>query len=529
MGWIIIVPVLFSRNTSKKAIHTGISMLNGHKTFFTRYLAVFMLSVLVSAGTAGCVIQQNPVSGSQRVYGYSWQQELEMGAEADKQLSEHFGIYDDEQLAGYVERVGKAVLAESHMRRDDTPERFREASFEFRVLDSPVVNAFALPGGYNYVTRDMLAHVENEAQLAMVLGHEIAHVAARHASQQAFRQQLGQVLLGGGALIGEVFFDVSAQHVLELGGAASQLLFLSYSRGNEREADQLGVEYAARAGYRAEEGAGFFQTLERMTERAGGGLPTYLSSHPDPGERQQRIREVAEEWRAQGYEMDTRQRRAFLEQIDGMVFGEDPRQGFMEQDTFYHPAERLLFSVPADWEMIRQQHRTAFVEPDERAVTMFQALPEAAGAREAMAEFSGQEGVTVIREESLSINGLPARRLIAETESDGQRYRYDLVAISYRDQVYRLVSMSLAREYGRWEPAFTDIAESFQELQDPEVLGIEPARIRIRETGRTAPFSDFLPEELPMDMEPEQVAILNQVDLDEEIRQGRMIKIPVQQ
>jgi predicted Zn-dependent protease len=174
------------------------------------------------------------------------------------------------------------------MRRPDTDAQFRETPFTFRVLDSPVVNAFALPGGYIYVTRGLLSHLDNEAQLAVVLGHEIVHVAARHASRRAFEQQLGQVgLLGGAILGGQVFGGQAAQAILDLGGTAAQLLFLRYGRDDEREADELGVEYAALVGYQTEEAAEFFRSLRRIGEEQQQGLPTWMSTHPDPGEREQ--------------------------------------------------------------------------------------------------------------------------------------------------------------------------------------------------------------------------------------------------
>ncbi|PSQ90086.1 MAG: peptidase M48, partial [Bacteroidetes bacterium QS_4_64_154] len=155
------------------------------------------LLLLLTVST-GCVSTGlNPVSGNTRAYGYSWAEEVKLGKKADKQIQNQYGVYEDEELQQYVDEVAQEVLAESHIRRPETPQKFRETEFHFRVLDSPVINAFALPGGYVYVTRGLLAHLNNEAQLAVVLGHEIGHVEARHASQQAGRQKLTQGLLIG--------------------------------------------------------------------------------------------------------------------------------------------------------------------------------------------------------------------------------------------------------------------------------------------------------------------------------------------
>src|SRR5690606_25074031 len=130
-------------------------------------------------------------------------EEKQIGAQADKEIAAQYGIYEDEELNNYVSELGQKLVEVSHLRREDADPQFQNTQFTFRVLNSPIVNAFALPGGYVYVTRGLLAHLDNEAQLAVVLGHEIGHVAARHASQRAATQQIGQLAILGGAILGE--------------------------------------------------------------------------------------------------------------------------------------------------------------------------------------------------------------------------------------------------------------------------------------------------------------------------------------
>src|SRR5699024_9479792 len=193
----------------------------------------------------------------------------QIGKKSDKQIQQQYGVYQDESLQQYIKRIGKKVLSKSHLRREDTPAKYKNTEFHFRVLNSEVPNAFALPGGYIYVTRGLLAHLENEAQLAVVLGHEIGHVAARHSSQRAFEQQVGQIALLGGAVAGQEILGVPGGEILSMGSQAAQLLFLSYGREDERESDQLGVEYASMEHYNAAEGAGFFTALKRISEQSG--------------------------------------------------------------------------------------------------------------------------------------------------------------------------------------------------------------------------------------------------------------------
>jgi predicted Zn-dependent protease len=176
---------------------------------------------------------------------YSWEEEIKIGQDADPQIVAQYGIYDDPEITEYVNNLSNSVLANSHMRREGTDRKFRETEFYFKVLDSPVVNAFALPGGYVYFTRGLMAHLNNEAQLSVVIGHEIGHVAARHASQRALQQQLGQIAVIGGAVIGQELLGLPGASILDMSSQAAQLLFLSYSRDAERESDELGVEYSA--------------------------------------------------------------------------------------------------------------------------------------------------------------------------------------------------------------------------------------------------------------------------------------------
>src|SRR6185436_10592360 len=200
---------------------------------------------------SACVTERSPITGKSRAYAFSWSQEQQLGKQANQEIVQQYGLYDDPQLQGYVRQIGERVLAETELRDPKAPAQYQNTPFTFQVLDTDVVNAFALPGGYVYVTRGLLAHLDNEAQLAVVLGHEVGHVAARHAARQALRAQVGQVGLIAGAILGQQVLGESAGQLVNLGGNALQLFMLKYSRDAEREADQLGVKYSATKGYDA--------------------------------------------------------------------------------------------------------------------------------------------------------------------------------------------------------------------------------------------------------------------------------------
>ena len=486
-------------------------------------------AVLFFFFTASCVVQESPVTGSKRAYAYSWQQEVEIGNEVDSEIIAQFGLYDDPEVAEYFNEISSVILENSHMRREDTPEQFRNTEFTFRVLDSPVVNAFALPGGFVYVTRGLMAHLNNEAQLAVVIGHEIGHVAARHASQRGLQQAIGQAVVVGGAIIGEEFLGVSGESILNLSGQAAQLIFLSYSRDHERESDRLGVEYAAMTGYDAEEGADFFTSLKRISEESGGGIPTLLSSHPDPGEREKTIPEKAEEWREKGYEQTILNKEEYLQLLDGMVYGENPRDGFERDEQFYHPNMEFRFPVPAGWNLINQPSQVVMVSPEEKGVSIFRIDNEAETARESVQNFlSNNEIETDNQGRAQSSGRYDAYEADFTVQQESQTLGVHLYSVEYNETVYTFLSYSAEDDFSEYRPIFRATATGFDRLTDPSILNISPVTIRITETSAEEVFSRLLPDILPMNIEKEEVAILNQVDLNDAIPAGSLLKIPVQ-
>lgn len=412
------------------------------------------------------------------------------------------------------------------MRREDTDQKYRDTEFHFRVLNSPVVNAFALPGGYIYVTRGLLGHLKNEAQLAVVLGHEIAHVAARHASQRALQQQIGQIALIGGAVAGEELLGVPGQSVLQLGGQAAQFLFLSYGRDDERESDQLGVEYSAMKHYKAEDGAGFFVALERISEQSGQSIPSWQSSHPDPSERAKRIPELANEWREKGYEQDIENSDEYMNIIDGIIYGENPREGFTEEGMFYHPDLKFQFDYPENWEIVNQPTLVAAVNEDQDAISLMEIDGEANSPETSVMNYVNQDGFTVRAKSSTQHNGLQGYEAMATaTTEDSTEYRFYVYGVSYDGNIYRFTNYSLADKFDSYRSYFEETSHSFSELADQDKLNRQPVRLQVQKVEQSQPLSSFV-DNLPGDISAEDVAIINQVDTDATIEQGSWIKVP---
>jgi predicted Zn-dependent protease len=507
-----------------KLLNQGLMMM---RSILSKIIPVFIVGLLVTA----CSIQQSAITGDKRAYGYSWEQEKQIGMEADQQIQQQYGLYDNDALQQYVDKIGQQMLAVSHMQRSDTPAEYEGTEFYFRVLDNPVVNAFALPGGYIYVTRGLLSHLENEAQLAVVLGHEIGHVAARHASQRAFEQQMGQIALIGGAIGGELL-GLPGGDILNLGSMAAQMLFLSYGREDERESDRLGVEYASMQHYKSAEAAQFFVSLERMSDQSGQSLPSWQSTHPDPAERASSIPELAEEWRAKGYEQNIVHTDEYMGMLNNLIYGENPREGFSRNGIFYHPELKFQFSYPDGWQVINQRSLVAIVNNDQNAVSIMTLDNESSGAEASVNEFLNQEGITTTGRSSASSSGLRAYRAEATGQTeDGTQLSFYLYSIEYSGMIYRFVNYTGLENYGTYAPRFQEITNSFRELTDSGILNIQPVRLQAVKTSRSGTFRSFLPsnlESLSINVTPEDLAIMNQVELDERIESGTWIKIPRQ-
>jgi len=253
----------------------------------------------------------NPATGGRMFSLVSEGQEIEMGQQYMAEVDAGMGLYGDSALQAYVDSVGQALAAVSE--RPDLP-------WSFKIVDDPVINAFALPGGPVYVARGIMAYFNSEAEMASVLGHEIGHITARHSVEQISRAQLMQVgLVAGVVLVPQLrpFGDV-------LGGGLG-VLFLKFGRDDESQSDELGFRYMTRLGYDPQGAVDMFEILERQREASGGSIPEWQSTHPDPGNRviaaQQRLAESQ-------IEGGIVRRDEYLRHVDGLLFGEDPAQGF---------------------------------------------------------------------------------------------------------------------------------------------------------------------------------------------------------
>jgi predicted Zn-dependent protease len=480
-----------------------------------------LLLALLASTIIGCVT--NPATGENEFSLMSPAQEQQVGAEADQQIVAQYGLYQDQAVSTYVDQLGQKVA--SHAESPGYP-------FTFRVLDSPVINAFALPGGYVYVTRGLLAYLENDAQLAVVLGHEIGHITARHAAKQYTQAQIANIGLG----LGSVLFEEIRPF---LGAAQSglQLLFLKFSRDHETQSDDLGVKYATRAGYDAKQGSEFFHTLERLSnQEQGGKLPTWASTHPDPGDRKTRVAQLAAQYAAdikpEGG-LTGADPAAYLPRLENIVFGPDPRQGFVEGSTFYHPALKFQFPVPSGWGVFN--FATAVQMAPSSGEAVIEMSTAANTTPDAVADaFISANGASVTSRTSVNVNGFPAVRVLSTvTGDDGQGQQISIGVLSYfinKDGlVYIFHGYTLAASFSQYGQLMESVFSNFRQVTDAGVLAVQPYHLDVFAAPQTAPFSSLVTPSGPkrgvdLTMDVAHLAILNQREVSDQVQVGAQLK-----
>jgi predicted Zn-dependent protease len=467
-------------------------------------LALVALSALLFHSS--CSV--NPATGQQQLSFYNEADEIEMGRQADEEIVASVGLYDDPELQAYVEDLGQRLAAESE--RPNLP-------WSFKVMDDPAVNAFALPGGYVYVTRGLLSHMESEAELCGVLGHEIGHVTARHGVNQASKQMLAMVGLGLAVLIDDDLGQVAGAAAAGLG-----LLFLKYGRDDERQADDLGLRYLARSGYDPREMPGVFAVLEGVqTVEGAGRLPNWLSTHPDPGARRERMQQAVAQLPGD-FSAATVNRDGFLRQLDGMTFGENPREGFFEGNAFVHPEMRFRFQFPEGWETSNEKASVSAASPAQDAFLQV-SLAEADTPEAAAEAFFEEEGLSQGDAWDNRVHGLPASWSRFDYSDAESALSGTVAFVRHNGNVFQLLAASTSEEWSDQQRALEGALASFARLDDPEALNVQPRRLRLVEISREMTLEQF-DKKYPSVVEMSLLALINHVQPGERMPAGTLVK-----
>ncbi len=458
---------------------------------------------------------KNPVTGKKQVVLMSEAQEIAMGKEADPQIIAQFGLYDDTTIQNFINLKGREMAAISHRPKLD---------YGFRVLNSEVVNAFAVPGGYVYFTRGIMAHFNSEADFAGVLGHELGHITHRHGVAQQRNAILGQLGIIAGIII--------APQLAQFADAAStglQLLFLKYSRDAEREADALGVEYSSKIGYDAQEMAKFFLTLERKSAgSASAELPEFLSTHPNPGDRNITVSKLAAEWK-QKLNLTNPQvnRNIYLRRIEGLIYGEDPREGYLESNVFYHPVLKFQFPTPLNWNYQNSPQKVQFAPKDGKALMMLTLAP-GISLQEAANTILQKYKLVTVESRNITVNGLQAIYLIADQQPEQQNQpvlRTMSYLIQYNGSIYHLIGVSAITDFNNYADSFNSTMLGFRQLTDLSKINKKPERVRIKMVNTNTTLAQVFRNNNVPEKRHEELAILNGMQLTDNVAAGTLIKI----
>lgn len=486
-----------------------------------RRFAGLVTAVALGAVAAGCA--SNPATGGQDLIFMSSAEEKRVGDENHPKILQQFGgEYDNPELQSYVKSLGRVLAASSEL---------PNIKWTFTLLDSDVTNAFALPGGYVYVTRGLVSLAESEAQLAAVIGHEIGHVTARHSAQRQAQGTLAQIgvlaATVGGAILGGGEVGRAAGQAANVGGAA---FVASYSRDQEYEADTLGIRYNSRVGFDPQGMAGFLAKLEaekQLMASLRGQSPrgsSYFDSHPPTPDRVARAARQARQVKSTG---TTDGRDVFLAKIDGMIWGDSPSQGYARDSVFAHEGLNIRYEVPDDFTLFNSAKQVIAYGPNDAAIvfdtgprnyggSMYDYLRQTWGRN---ARLSGVERITV--------NGLDAATGATRGQVNGKTMDVQLVAIrGEQGHVFRLALFSPTNLTGRLREPYRRTTYSFRHLTARERAALGPLRVRIYQVRRGDTIDSIIRREMDVQkFAKERFMVLNGFSDQTRLEAGRLVKV----
>jgi len=453
-------------------------------------------------------------------------QEISIANESDPQIKAEMGVYNDPELQRYVSEIGWKMAKISE--RPNLPWRFT-------IVDVPAVNAFAVPGGGIYITRGIMPFLDNEAELAGVIGHEIGHVTARHSAQQYTKQITGQV-----GLLALGIFVPTARPFGGLAAQALGVLFLKYSRDDELQADGLGARYESSLGWDPAGVPAFLSTLGRLDEAAGDrrGIPNWLSTHPDPLSRVEEIQPVVQQMKTAGKSYATN-RDPFLQRIDGIVYGDNPEQGIARGSVFLHPVLRFRIDFPEGWEIANSPQQVVAKAPGAEVYMMLELVEKAQVEKTAGGNIQGsdiqeiavshmrQAGFRAVQGERTTINGLNAfigayqgqvEELGAVTVRAGH--------IAHDGNVYLVAGLTGVDTFQQADRAFTSAIRSFRRLSAAEAEDIRPSRVDFH-VVRAGDTWQSLAEQSGGAVKPATLAVMNNANPSTQPQPGSRIKVVV--
>ncbi len=481
------------------------------KAFVSSRMVRAALAMFGAMTIYACAV--NPATGRREISFVSESQEIAMGRESDPAATAQFGgLYPDEDLQTYVTSLGMELAAVSE--RPELP-------WSFKLVDHELINAFALPGGFIYVTRGIVVNMNSEAELVGVLGHEVGHVTARHGAQQMTQQQLGMIGFIGGAILSETVRN-NAGAVMQ----GLQLLSLKYGRDDEAQSDALGYRYMLKTQHDPHGISNVMRMLQSTSPSAEEmGIPGWMLSHPNPGDRvaanDQRIAESGQDFSSYRLGRDE-----FIQRLDGLVYGEDPRQGYFIEKRFIQPTLSFEITFPPGWATQNSPQAVQAGAPTNDAV-MGLSFAQAETPEAGLAAFLQQEGVVRGQTGRQQVNGLDAAwanfTVTPEAGQQGQAIAGRVLYVAQGGNVYQVLGYGTAGAWGSHAANIGAAMASFQQVRDPSYLDVSPHRVRIVRLPGAMTGAEFL-SRYPSSVDGEGVLLANQVAPDQRLERGRLMK-----
>ncbi len=467
-----------------------------HRVILTMTATVMMITACAT----------NPVTGRRELSLVSESQEVQMGREASQNDLKRVGEVPSADAIAMVRRIGQSMAAKSE--RPSLP-------WEFHVLDDAAVNAFAYPGGFIFVTRGLLTHINSEAELAEVVGHEIGHVTAKHTVASMSQQQLAQIGLVGASIVSPTVAKYG-----DLLGSGASLLFLKFGRDDELQADALGFQYSLAQGFDVRESPKVFTMLGRLSGTEGR-VPEWQSTHPDPGNRVQRAQQRLTQTTAAQLAGTRVNRESFLRMLDGMVYGENPRHGFFRAQRFLHPDLKFELTFPTGWKTANQPDAVMAVSPDNGA--QLQLVPGQGTPAQTLQAFTSQQGITVRQTTSVNINGLSAVQATFDAQTQQGTLSGLATALSHNGTTYLLLGLAVPQVAAQRTAEMDAAMRSFRPLTEAAALNVQPARLTLVTTDQVMTGAQFL-SRYPSSIPAEEVLLINGIESTTSVPKGTTLK-----
>jgi predicted Zn-dependent protease len=477
-------------------------------------LAVGLMALLASACTV------NPTTGRPTPVLSSAKSESKTGAVVAQMVEEQIGLVDDPRLVAYVRAIGRRVAAQSPR---------KDVEYRFFVVDMQDPNAFALPGGYIYVSRGLVALVNSEDELAGVIGHEVGHVAALHYAKRQIRSAPFLPVRFATALTGALTSIVSptlGRTIAGVGKVSSALVLSPYSRGQENEADELGQQFAARAGWDPAGISTFMATLAREQALQGHDpeRSSFLSTHPTSPARSARTAERASTLTRAQVPPIAADRGDLFGRMEGLLVGPSAAEGVFDDNQFLHPVLGFAVAFPRSWETANTNQAVGATSPDEDAVVVLTLAGEGKDPVKAAREFRTESGQRVGDLESFEIGGLDATRSQLKTGGFFSRRTVALTWVAYGGRIYQIAGISASSDFPDFQPTFAAVPKSFHPLRQADRDSIREDRLYVVRAQEGEEIENIL-DRSGSRWNPEAAAIANGVQVDTRFEAGVPVKI----